>query len=203
MWRCRFKSVYLSGMSQQPKLILVLLGCTPPDRHIEQHDIFLGIGNSIESLFTEIKAHWPEGKVHVDAWREVTYVDGHQISIVAKDAAAKPESSTDKLFLLNLGGYLKGKFEEQHYLVLTVKPDKAAATKEAKTTAFYQHNHFANAVSHIDDRYGIDVDDIYEIEELLALAFKEKYRIEITAAAGLPEDEYHLGYVKLPAELHK
>lgn len=190
-------------MSQQPKLILVLIGCTPPGRHIEQHDIFLGIGDSIDSLFTEIKAYWPEGKVHIDAWREVTYVDGYQISIVAKDAAARPESSSDKLFLLNLGGYLEGKFEEQHYLVLTVKPDKAAATKEAKTTAFYQHNYFGKAVSHIDDRYGIDVDEIYEIEELLAPAFKEKYQIEITPMPGSPEDEYHLGYLKLPAKLHK
>lgn len=190
-------------MTQQPKLILVLLGCTPPGRHIEQHDIFLGMGDDIESLFSEIKAYWPEGKVHIDAWREVTNVGGHRIIIVAKDDPANTGSTMDKLFLLNLGGYLEGKFEEQHYLVLTVKPDKAAATKEAKTTVFYQQNHFGDAVSHIDDRYGIDVDDIYEIEELLAPAFKEKYRIDIIPAAGLPEDEYHLGYVKLPARLHK
>jgi len=190
-------------MAPQPKLILVLLGCTPPGRHIEQHDIFLGIGDSIEGLFAEVKAYWPEGKVHIDAWREVTHVEGYRISIVAKNEEEKPESSTDKLFLMNLGGYLEGRFEEQHYIVLTVKPDKAAATKEAKATAFYQHNHFANAVSHIDDRYGVDVDDIYEIEELLLPAQKAKYRIEVTAAAGLPEDEYHLGYVKLPAEFHK
>lgn len=185
-------------MAQHPKLILVLIGCTPPGRHIEQHDIFLSTGDSIESLFAEIKAYWPEGKVHVDAWREVTHVEGHQISIVARDAAAKPGSSADKLFLMNLGGYLEGRFEEQHYLVLTVKPDKAAATKAAKATVFYQHNHFGKAVSHIDDRYGVDVDDIYEIEELLSPAQKGKYRIEITPMAGLPEDEYHLGYVKLP-----
>lgn len=185
---------------QQPKLILVLVGCTPPGRHIEQHDIFLGIGDSIESLYPEIKAFWPEGRVHIDAWREISGVDGYRISIAGKDNVS--ETASDKLFLLNLGGYLEGKFEEQHYLVLTVKPDKAAATRAAKATAFYRHNHFGNAVSHIDDRYGIDVDDIYEIEELLSPAFKEKYRIEITPAAGLPDDEYHLGYVKLPAEFN-
>ncbi len=188
-------------MTQQ-KLILVLVGCTPTGRHIEQHDIFLGVGDSIESLFTDIKVFWPEGKVHIDAWREVCSVDGYQVSIVPKDEAPKAENSTDKLFLINLGGYLEGKFEEQHYLILTVRPDKAAATKQAKATAFYKHNQFTGATSHIDDRYGIDVDDIYEIEELLAPAFKEKYRISITPAKGLPEDEYHLGYLKLPAGLH-
>lgn len=189
-------------MAQQPKLILVLVGCTPPERHIEQHDIFLGAGDAIESLFPDIKAFWPEGKVHVDAWREVSSVDGYRISIAPKDEAPAAASS-DKLFLINLGGYLEGKFEEQHYLILSVQPNKAAATKVAKATAFYQHNHFGSATSHIDDRYGIDVDDIYEIEELLTPAFKEKYRIDIIPAAGLPVDEYHLGYVKLPAEFHK
>lgn len=193
--------VYFSGMAQQPKLILVLIGNTPPGRKIEQHDIFLGIGDSIESLYPEIKAYWPEGRVHIDAWREVANVDGYQVSITEKNAVPDAEDATGKLFLLNLGGYLEGKFEEQHYIVLTVKPDKAAATKAAKATAFYQHNHFGKAVSHIDDRYGIDVDDIYEIEELLSPAQKEKYHIQITPAADLPEDAYHLGYVKLPAEL--
>jgi hypothetical protein len=189
-------------MTQQPKLILVVLGCTPPGRHIEQHDIFLGIGDSIESLFADIKAYWPEGKVHIDAWREVSSADGYRITLIERNGTISAGDSTDKLFLLNLGGYLEGKFEEQHYIILTVKPDKAAATKAAKETAFYQHNHFGSATSHIDDRYGIDVDDIYEMEELLAPAFKEKYRINISPANGLPEDEYHLGYVKLPAALH-
>lgn len=189
-------------MAQQ-KLILVLVGCTPPGRHIEQHDIFLGVGDSIESLFADIKAFWPEGKVHIDAWREVCSVDGYHVSIVPKDEAQDTENSRNKLFLINLGGYLEGKFEEQHYLIFTVKPDKAAATKEAKATAFYKHNQFAGATSHINDRYGIDVDDIYEIEELLAPAFMGKYRISITPASGLPDDAYHLGYVKLPAGFHK
>jgi hypothetical protein len=188
-------------MTQDLKLILVLIGCTPPGRHIEQHDIFLGVGDSIESLFADIKAYWPEGKVHIDAWREISNVDSCRISIVEKNEAVETNTA-DKLFLLNLGGYLEGKFEEQHYIVLTVQPTKAAATKAAKTTAFYQHNHFGSATSHIDDRYGVDVDDIYEIEELLSPDAKEKYRIIITPEVGLPEDEFHLGYVKLPAALH-
>jgi hypothetical protein len=161
-------------------------------------DIFLGIAGSIASLFPDIKAFWPEGRVHIDAWREVNKVEDHRISITAKNDAANIGAVTGKLFLLNLGGYLENRFEEQHYLVLTVKPDKGAATKEAKSTLFYQHNQIPGGTSHIDDRYGIDVDDIYEIEELLSPAQKEKYRIEIMPGTDLPEDAYHLGYLKLP-----
>ena len=185
-------------MMQQPKLFLVLCGCTPPGRHVEQHDIFLGIADTIENLFPHIKNFWPEGRVHIDAWREVNKVEDYHITIAAKNDTEGAGAVTDKLFLLNLGGYLENKFEEQHYLVLTVKPNKGAATKEAKTTLFYQYNQFTGATSHIDDRYGIDVDDIYEIEELLPADQKEKYRIEISPFSGLEEDALHLGYVKLP-----
>ncbi|MDX5418861.1 MAG: DUF1543 domain-containing protein, partial [Hymenobacteraceae bacterium] len=48
-----------------------------------------------------IKAFWPEakGNIHVDAWREVTQVNGHQISVVPKvDLPAKPGAG--KLFFL-------------------------------------------------------------------------------------------------------
>jgi len=185
-------------MMQKPKLFLVLCGCTPPGRHVEQHDIFLGIADTIENLFPHIKAFWPEGRVHIDAWREVNKVEDYQIKVSDKNDATGNGAVGDKLFLLNLGGYLEGKFEEQHYLVLTVKPNKGAATKEVKETLFYQYNQFPGATSHIDDRYGIDVDDIYEIEELLPADQKGIYRIEITPVTGLEEDAMHLGYVKLP-----
>jgi hypothetical protein len=185
-------------MAQQLKLFLVLLGCTPPNRHVEQHDIFLGVATTLEELFPEFKAFWPEGRVHVDAWREISKVENYRIVAKTKDLEKSTDNADGKLFLMNLGGYLEGKFEEQHYIVLTVKPNKGAATREAKETFFYQHNHFGTATSHIDDRYGIDVDDIYEIEELLSPTQKERYRIEIIPAENLPEDELHLGYVKLP-----
>jgi len=81
--------------------------------------------------------------------------------------------------------------------VLTVKESKAQATAEAKSTLFYQHNHFEGATSHIDDKYGIDVDDLYEIDDILPASQKAKYRIEVVATEGLVEDEINLGYLKL------
>ena len=49
----------------------------------------------------------------------------------------------------------------------------------------------------MDDKYGIDVDDLYQIEDILSPTQKELYEIVLTPAEGLPEDELHLGYFKL------
>src|SRR5579863_166215 len=80
------------------------------------------------------------------------------------------QNDTPRLFFINLGGYQENKFEEQHYNLLTVKVNRSAAFQEAKQTIFFRYNHFTGAESHIDDKYGIDVDDLYEIEEMLSPA---------------------------------
>lgn len=176
------------------KLFMLLLGCKPPGRHTEQHDVFFGIANSLRDLVPDIQAFWPEPeKIHIDAWREVNTVDGYSIKIVAPDT---PVAFDKKLFFINLGGYRENKFAEQHYIVLTVKPDRAAAFKEAKSTLFFEENNYGGN-SHIDDKYGIDVDDIYQIEDILPPELKGKYSVEITPGENLSADFINLGYFKL------
>src|ERR1700744_3323223 len=181
---------------QELKLYMILLGCVPPGRHTEQHDVFFGIATSLNELVPEIKAFWPEPeRIHIDAWREVTVVEGHRVDIVPRTGG--DNSQNKKLFFINLGGYLENRFEEQHYVVLTVKPDRGAAIKEAKQTFFYQHNHFEKAVSHVDDKYGIDVDDLYQIEDILSREQKEQFLIMLEPVESLNIDKFHLGYLKL------
>ncbi|MNI82500.1 hypothetical protein D3C73_1392230 [compost metagenome] len=86
---------------------------------------------------------------------------------------------------------------EQHYIVLSVHDERAQAIQEAKKTLFFKTNSIKGANSHIDEKYGIDVDDIYKIEDILSKEARKKYQIEITESTGLPEDEIHLGYFKL------
>ena len=102
-----------------------------------------------------------------------------------------------KLFFLNLGGYKRGDFEEYHYKMLVACNNKMEAIKRAKQTAFYKHTGFAGAESHIDDKYGVDVDDVYQIEDILPNDFKEKYTIEINKTEDGKEDELNIGYYKL------
>ncbi len=180
-----------------PKLYMLILGCKPADRFTEQHDVFFGIGNTLSDLVPQVNNSWKDGgKIHIDSWREVTCVDGNAIRIVAKDLNAEGNSSG--LFFLNLGGYKPGDLEEYHYKILVVAKDKAEAIKTSKQTAFYLHTGFKGAESHIDDKYGIDIDDIYAIEEILPAEFKNKYSIRIEKSNnGLSEDECHPGYLKL------
>lgn len=183
-------------MSQQ-KLFMLLIGGMPPGRHTEQHDILFAIGETPKDLVDQINNFWPEavGRLHIDAWREVTSVNGYQISVAEKPAAGT--NSANKLFFINLGGYTKDIFDEQHYVLLSVNPDSGSAIRGAKQSLFYQHTSFAGAESHIDDKYGIDVDDFYEVQDILLPDQKERYTIQITEAANLPEDEIHLGYFRL------
>ncbi|MBS1489415.1 MAG: DUF1543 domain-containing protein [Bacteroidetes bacterium] len=181
------------------KLFMLLLGSKAPTRHVEQHDFFFGIAHSLKELVPLIKNFWPEAgeKIHIDGWREVNAVEGYRVSVQLRKEPIAP--STMKLFFINLGGYQKNKFEEQHYVLLTVKPNRAEAFSEAKDTLFFKTNHFAGANSHLDDKYGVDVDELYEIDDVLMPAQKEKYQIVLTPDTSLEEDLINLGYLKLAA----
>jgi hypothetical protein len=184
--------------SNQPlKLFMVLLGSKAPQRNVEQHDYFFGIGSSIKDLVPDMKAFWPEAgaSLHIDGWREVTHVEGYAISVIPKSEEIL--KTPQKLFFINLGGYQSNKLSEQHYTVLTVQSDRAVAVQESKKTVFYKTNTLKGANSHIDEKYGIDVDDIYKVEEILSSSFKDKYHILIEPSEGLPEDEIILGYFRI------
>jgi hypothetical protein len=178
------------------KLYMILLGCKPKGRHTEQHDIFFTIGKSIKDIIPHIESFWKDGgKIHIDAWREVSEVDGNAVTVIKKTTVDKVVSS--KLFFLNLGGYKPGEFEEYHYKMLAVAEKKSDAIKQAKSTAFYKHTGFKGAASHIDDKYGIDVDDIYEITDILPTEIKAAFQLKITPNKKAKKDEWHLGYLNL------
>jgi hypothetical protein len=178
------------------KLYMIMIGCKPKGRFTEQHDIFFGIANSLKDLIPEMKSFWPEakGKIHLDAWREVTNVDNYSIEVVNKDTA----NHSNQLFFINLGGYKENEFDEFHYKILTVGKTLAEATKKSKETAFYKHFGFKGATSHIDDKYGIDIDDTYNVKNILNEKYKNLFSLKIVKSEiVLPEDKLHIGYFKL------
>jgi hypothetical protein len=179
-----------------PKLFMLLIGCMPPGRHVEQHDVFFSIGDSIRDVIPQVQAFWPEAKnsLHFDAWREVRKVDGFSTKVIEAAGTA----SETQLFFINLGGYKPGEFEEFHYKMIIAAGDKGDAVTRAKQVAFFRHTGFKGATAHIDDRYGIDVDDFFAIPDILPADIKKKYSLEVTPASeDQPEDEIHLGYFKL------
>jgi hypothetical protein len=185
-------------MQNKLKLYMVMLGCKPEGRFTEQHDIFFGIGKSLKELIPQMKAFWPEakGKIHIDAWREVTVVDDFSIEIVLKNSTSKP--IFENLFFINLGGYKENEFEEYHYKILTIAENLSCASKNAKATTFYKHGGFKGAMSHIDDKYGIDVDDIYNVADILSAQHKESFSLKTTKIkTAFEQDHLHIGYLKL------
>lgn len=177
---------------------MLLLGCKPTGRNTEQHDTLFVIGNSLKDTIPQINDFWPDGgKIHIDAWREITSVDGFTVTVIPKTGII--HNNAQKLFFLNLGGYKENEFEEFHYKLLSISADKAGAIMQAKQTAFYKHTGFKGADSHIDDKYGVDVDDVYLIEDILPAGIKEKFHIlvERTDDVHKKEDLMNLGYFKL------
>lgn len=186
-------------MEKTLKLFMLLIGCTPKGRITEQHDVFFGIAGQIEELIPQLNSFWPEakGKLHIDVWREVSVVDNFLVEVITNSAE---QDSEHNLYFLNLGGYKTGEFEEYHYKMLTVAPNLATAVKKSKKTAFYKHCGFKGAVTHIDEKYGIDIDDSHKVVELLNSETKLKYQLKITELSEPQDaDELHIGYLKLKA----
>lgn len=181
-------------MTTTYKLYFFLLGCTPPHRHIEQHDVFFGIGTQPADLIPALQAFWPEAHdLHIDAWREVTSVDGFTVSVHPKRAVAQ----SNTLYFLNLGGYRAGAFEEFHYKSLMVAATNSDAIKKAKQTPFYKEFGFKGAVAHIDDAYGVDIDDLFKVADILSPSDKEQFSIVISDEPTNQTDVLHLGYTTL------
>jgi hypothetical protein len=178
------------------KLFMILLGANPKGRLVEQHDYFFSIAASLKELVPAIRAYWPEADntIHIDGWREVNYVNGYNIRVISHGLT---HLSPKRLFFINLGGYQADKLEEQHYTLLTVQDDRLPAIKESMKSLFYKTNSSKGAHAHIDEKYGVDVDDVYRIEDVLSDDLKAKYQLLITPATDQKEDEVQLGYFKL------
>ena len=184
-------------------LYMIQLGGRPKGRLIEQHDIFFGVANQVSELVDDINYHWPEvkNKWHIDSYRAVTKVGGYAIKLI--ESSEQVESSADlKLFFINLGGYQQGSFEEFHYKLLIVAPNQADAIKQAKKSDFYKQFTFKDeaspfdAASHIDDKFEVDIDDIYNVNDLLSNIQLVIEHISDTDDLAIEDQEY-VGYLSI------
>lgn len=183
-------------MENDLKLFYIILGATPKGRNIEQHDVFFGIAESLKDLVPDMKEFWKEaeGKIHLDCYQEVQFADGYEVEIVEKGE----KTSEEQLYFINLGGYKKGFFEEFHEQHLMVGTSMGDIVKKAKTTEFYKTMGFEGAVSHIDDKHGVDIDDIFNVTDILPQKMKEKYSIVLKKSdVGDHKNPMGLGYLNI------
>ena len=184
-------------------LYMIQLGGRPKGRLIEQHDIFFGVANQVSELVDDINRHWPEvkNKWHIDSYRAITKVGSYAIKLI--ESSEQVENSADlKLFFINLGGYQQGSFEEFHYKLLIVAPNQADAIKQAKKSEFYKQFTFKDetspfdAASHIDDKFEVDIDDIYNVNDLLSNVQLVIESISDTDDLVIEDKEY-VGYLSI------
>lgn len=188
-----------------PTLYMVQLGGRPKGRLIEQHDIFFGVANQLHELIIDINNHWPEvkNKWHVDSYRAITKVDNYAIKLI--ETNERVENTSDlKLFFINLGGYQQGSFEEFHYKLLVVAASQAEAIKQAKQSEFYKVFTFKdkssplNAASHIDDKFEVDVDDIYNVNDLISdVQLLIEPIVNTENSIETEEDKEYVGYLSI------
>jgi hypothetical protein len=176
---------------------MVLLGCNPKGRLTEQHDVFFGVAENLTDLVPSMDRFWPDsGGLHVDAWRELAFVDHYRIQVISRKSVLHQETKLH-LFFINLGGYKPGEFEEFHSKILIVANSSADALKQAKQSRFFKQTSISGSggASHIDDKYGFDVDDVHRIEDVWSESEKLKYELLIEEVALAPKDELQIGYI--------
>ena len=189
-----------------PTLFMLQLGGRPKGRLIEQHDIFFGVANQVRELVDDINHHWPEvkNKWHIDSYRAITKVGNHTVKLIESDNQAANDNVL-KLFFINLGGYQQGSFEEFHHKLLIVAATQAEAIKQAKQSEFYQQFTYKdkdtpfNAASHIDDKFEVDIDDIYDVNNLVSnIQILIEPRIHNShELANADEDKEYVGYLSI------
>ena len=189
-----------------PTLYMIQLGGRPKGRLIEQHDIFFGVAKQVSELIDDINIHWPEvkNKWHIDSYRAITKVDDYAIKLV-KSSSQVENNHALKLFFINLGGYQQGSFEEFHYKLLIVAANQAEAIKQAKQSDFYKQFTFNdkvspfNAASHIDDKFEVDIDDIYNVNDLISNVeiIIEPIVRALDDSLNVAEDKDYVGYLSI------
>jgi len=177
------------------KLFHLMLGATLPGKHTEQHDALFCVGSSLTDFLQIIENHWDASEVHLDGWREVTNVNGYEISVVEK---GKAEKNGLNLFFINLGGYKTSSFGEYHFQTLVVAPTIADAVKIAKENTFCkEYTVNENSRCHVDNKFGIDVEASAEILDIMLPDDKAKYSLSIKPIKNSEEDTLHIGYFPL------
>lgn len=190
-----------------PTLFMVQLGGRPKGRLIEQHDMFFGVANQVSEVIDDINHHWPEvkNKWHIDSYRAITKVDNYSVKLVELSNRVDAENGL-KLFFINLGGYQRGSFEEFHHKLLIVAATQAEAIKQAKQSTFYKAFTFKdkdspfNAASHIDDKFEVDIDDIYNVNDLISnvqILIEPISDTDDLDVIDVMEDKEYVGYLSI------
>lgn len=142
-----------------PSLFMVMLGGRHAKATTEVHDVVMAIGETLPEVMPQLKQAWfGELKgLHIDAWAQFSGVQSQGVKYQIHFSDAAPSVSDEKLYLINLGGYLPNIFGELHSYHLVVATDSVSA-KQLGKQYIEQHWHkpHTDRVVDVDDCIAID-----------------------------------------------
>jgi hypothetical protein len=128
------------------KLFVIGIGGSISKANIEVHDVQLVIADSIENTYEVLKEGWYGERLHLDEYKALTGADGYDIQI-----EDHPQNTELCLYFVNMGGYLKETFGEQHeYAFFVAETEKEVKEKAKKGLLKNVSN------SHVDKIHKVD-----------------------------------------------
>jgi len=142
-----------------PSLFMVMLGGRHAKATTEVHDVVMAIGETLPEVMPQLKQAWfGELKgLHIDAWAQFSGVQSQGMKYQIHFSDAAPSVSDEKLYLINLGGYVPNIFGELHSYHFVVAKDSRSA-KQLGKQYIEQHWHkpHTDRVVDVDDCIAID-----------------------------------------------
>ncbi len=173
------------------QLFVVLLGGYNKGDLLEAHNLFIGVGSSLESLKEQMKRSW-SGATHLDGYMILNHVDGYDINIIEGTSS---DTGYPMLVIANIGFYKEGKFAEFHNLIPFVLSGEndSILEKMKRDPDFAEGQVLTESTrSHIDDKHVItsfDVDDVISIQKNLP-----SHIVELIPADTKKENILKMGY---------
>lgn len=118
----------LSG-TEALRLFVVMLGGRHARANTEVHDVVFAVAPGIEQSYPQLRQQWfgDAAGLHLDSWMTVDGVEQWQVRL----SADVPAADAQRLYFVNLGGYVAGEFGEAHRYLLVVADDPVDAKRKA------------------------------------------------------------------------
>lgn len=119
------------------KIFMIGLGGSVPGANIEVHDMQFVYAESLEDTYEILKERWYGSSLHIDSYREFTYIDGYKV--------IPNGDSKEELFMIVYGGYNPEEIDEVHkYSFIFASNETEAKQKAKKVISHFKH------IDHVD-----------------------------------------------------
>ncbi|WP_304163797.1 DUF1543 domain-containing protein [Lonsdalea britannica] len=165
-----------------PTLFLFYVGGSAPGANIELHDVQFAVVDQPEDAFPLLKEIWfgDKKQIHVDSYTPIQWADGHDITL-----SETPATSSQRLWFVNIGGYLPGEPAELHQFGLFVAPTADEAKTQAKKVLLH-------------DTFKQHKDDLRDVDDCLLLQQLNGWHIHLTPNPnGAPAAPLWQGYLPI------